>query len=151
MLGPLYNKSFDQKIRALDEALSALNERVSSLRDRSMVRTGERVETVETVVHKMNRTGEVTLERVHSLQSEVRVLGDSADRTNLQISSMNEDMKTFSDVQQAKADAQRALQIAVTNQTRTAECKSDCTTPEDLRSCIYSHQGWKRRTESSTG
>jgi urocanate hydratase len=53
-LGPLYNRSFKEKAKDLDEALSALERRVSTLRDRTIVRTGE---TVETIKENLRLTG----------------------------------------------------------------------------------------------
>lgn len=160
MLGPLYTKSFKEKIQALDEALSALQERVSTLRDGAIVKTEKVVESVETVVNKVGKTGDIvdsttkaTLHHVHSLQSEMKGLNLSADRTGLKVSSITEDIKTLAksqdethvkidhlhDLQQAKEEAKRAMMIVLEETTKTSECKLDGFNPCDMKCKIDSH------------
>jgi chromosome segregation ATPase len=145
-LGPLYLKSFKEKIQALDEALSALQGRVSTLRDGAIVKTEKVVERIETMVNKVGKTGDIvdstteaTLHRVHSLHSEVKDLNLSADRTGLKVSSIVEGMETLTkshgeahvkidhlnDLQQAKEEAKRAMEMVLEQTTKTSECKLD--------------------------
>lgn len=159
MLGPLYNKSFKEKIQALDEALGALQERVSTLRDGAIVKTEKVVESVETVVNKVGRTGDIvdsttkaTLHHVHSLQSEMKGLNLSADRTGLKVSSITEDIKTLAKsqdetqvkidhlhgLQQAKEEAKRAMMIVLEETTKTSECKLDGVNSRDMKCNIDS-------------
>ena len=123
VLGAHYTKSFQEKMQALDEALGALQERVSTLRDGAIVKTEKVVERVET--------------HVHSLQSEMKGLNLSADRTGLTVSSIAEDVKTLAksqdetqvkidhldDLQQVRDDAKRAMMIVLEETTKTSECK----------------------------
>lgn len=145
-LGPLYPKPFEEKIQALDEALRALEERVSTLRTGAIVKTEKVVERVETIVNKVGKTGDIvdsttkaTLHHVHSLESGVKDLNLSTDRTGLKVSSIAEDMKTLAksqdeaqvkidhlrDLQQAKEEAKRAMEIVLEKTTKTSECKLD--------------------------
>ena len=144
MLGPLYNKSFKEKIQALDDALSALQARVSTLRDGAIVRTEKVVESVKTTVNRVNKTGETvdsttkaTLHHVYGLQTEMKDLNFSADCTSAKVSSITKDMKTLTksqdethvkidhlyDLQQAKDEAKRAMMIVLEETTKTSECK----------------------------
>ena len=116
MLGPVYNKSFKDKILALDEALGALNDRVSNLRDGAIVTTQSRVESVDTVLHSVGKTGEATLVQVNIVQSEVKGLQESADRTEVKIDHL-------SDLQQAKEEANRAMKIVLNETVKSAQCK----------------------------
>ena len=143
-LGPLYTKSFKEKIQALEDGLSALEERVSTLRNGAIVRTEKVVESVETVVNKVGKTGDVvdsttkaTLHHVHGLQSEMKGLNLSADHTSTKVSSITEDIKTLTksqdethikidhlyELQQAKDEAKRAMTIVLEETTKTSECK----------------------------
>ena len=144
MLGPLYAKSFKGKIQALDDALGAVQQRVSTLRDGAIVRIEKVAQNVETVVNKVGETGDVvdsttkaTLHHVHGLQSEMKGLNLSANRTSTTVSSITEDIRTLTklqdethvkidhlhDLQQAKDDAKRAMMIVLEETTKTSECK----------------------------
>lgn len=152
VLGPLYTKSFKEKIQALDEALGALQERVSTLRDGAIVR-------IEKVVNKVEETGDIagsttkaTLHHVHSLQSEMKGLNLSVDRTGLKVSSITEDIKTLAksqdethvkidhlhDLQQVKEEAKQAMMIVLEETTKTSECKLDGSNSCDMKCSIDS-------------
>ena len=130
MLGPSYNKSFDDKIRALEEALKALQDRTSALRDGAIVRSEKKIERVATIVSEVEKTGNVvdsttkeTLEHVHSLKSEVKGLNDSAKSTDAKMDEAHVKMNNLSDLEQARREAKEAMMIVLRETNKTSECK----------------------------
>ncbi|MCJ1385307.1 hypothetical protein MMC17_008429 [Xylographa soralifera] len=142
VLGPHYIKSFKDKIQSLDDALGAMQERISTLRDGAIIRTEKVVESVEMVVNKVGRTGDIvdlttkaTLHHVHGLQSEMEGLNHSANHTSTKVSSITEDIRALTklqeethvkmdhlhDMQQAKDEAKRAMMIVLEETTKTSE------------------------------
>ena len=104
--GQQYNKHFKEKVQALDEALAALQVRASVLRDDAIVTTQKTSENVETIVNQVAVTGEVvesrtrtTLRHVQGLQNETKDLRFIAEHTDVQLSSVTEDVKTFTKTQ----------------------------------------------------
>ena len=146
VLGPLFNRSFKQKIELLDEALAALQERVSTLTMGTVVRTGNVVESVVTVVNEVVKTGSkldttttATLHEVHDLHSDVKNLNNTADRTDEKVTSITEDMKSLakaqdethrqikemSDLEKVKEEAKRAMKTVLKETAKTAACIFD--------------------------
>ena len=124
--------------------MTFLQARVCTLRDGVLVRTEKVVESVETVVNSVGRTGEIvdsttkaTLHHVHSLESDMKNLNLTADRTDSKVSSITEDIKTLTksqddvnlkidhlrDLEQVKAEARQAMKIVLKETARTAQCK----------------------------
>ncbi|KAL9115249.1 MAG: hypothetical protein Q9227_001043 [Pyrenula ochraceoflavens] len=135
VLGPLYSRSFDEKIQLLDEALEALQERVTILRDGAIVNTEKMVSKVEKVGRGVDTTTRATLHHVQGLKSEMKDLNISTNRTNCTISSVTGDVKSISksqketnvkveqlnDLQQAKEEAKRAMMVVLEETTKTAK------------------------------
>ena len=154
LLGSRYDKPFKDKLLALDKALDAIQNRVSTLRDGAIVKIEKVVENVETVMNAVEKNGEATLQQVYTVQSDVNSLQQSANRADVRVSSMTEDIKQthvkldhLNDLQQAKDDAKRAMEIVLDETAKTAQC-------EPARGDVYlisanSNQGWRSTTESS--
>src|ERR1700739_1233393 len=115
VLGPLYNKSFQEKIQALDEALGALQERVSTLQSGAIVRTGKVVESVDS-------TTRATLHDLNALRSEMKGLNSMTEDVKISQAESKAQMGHLHDLLQAKEEAKRAMMIVLEETTRTSEC-----------------------------
>lgn len=62
-LGPVYSKSFDEKMRTLDETVKAMETRIDVLRDDTIRRTGQNVEDI----HKTAKAHRDRLEEIRNL------------------------------------------------------------------------------------
>ncbi|KAL9616245.1 MAG: hypothetical protein Q9160_008871 [Pyrenula sp. 1 TL-2023] len=128
LLGSLYNRSFKEKLQTLDEALNTLEERVSILRDGAIVSAKRIIGGVETVVRRIQKTGEVvdtttksTLQHVQdtdakvaSITEGIESIAKSQDETHVKIDHL-------SDLQQAKEEANRAMKTVLEETTKTSE------------------------------
>ncbi|KAI1630225.1 hypothetical protein EDD37DRAFT_645943 [Exophiala viscosa] len=90
--GQLYNKHFKEKVQALDEALVALQERASVLRDNAIV------------------TGQKTAENVQTIVNKVAVV---TTHTDVQLTSVTEDIKTFNVKMEDVHAAQRTTHVKI--------------------------------------
>jgi methyl-accepting chemotaxis protein len=77
LVGPLYNKSFKEKLVTLDETLRALQERVLTLCNRVVVQTGKGVERIATMVESVEQDGEETKITLKSTLEKVQKLDKS--------------------------------------------------------------------------
>lgn len=102
MLGSLYNKTFKEKLQALDEAVCKLQDRVSILRDLTTKATLQRVESTDV--------------KVTSMTEDLETMARSQDETHMKIDHL-------SDLHQAKAEANQAMKLVLEETTRTSECK----------------------------
>ena len=119
MLGPLYTKSFKEKIFTLDEALNELKDRVLILRDKVIVQTGKKVDGVATVAEKIEKTGEEVHITTKTTLEHVQQLGKSSEETHGKIDNLRD-----SEAQEAKAEAKEAMRIVLKETNRTSQCES---------------------------
>lgn len=104
--GPQYNKRFNEKLDALDRALAALRERASMLRDGVIVTTKDTVVETQTVVLRIEKTGQDVglrtqnvLHEVHSLQEQAKGLKVAAEHNDAQVSRVAEEINSFTETQ----------------------------------------------------
>lgn len=120
-LGPIYNRSFESKIKALEKSLIALQECVNVLRDGAVIRTEKVVGRIATVVDQVERKGDAvnsttkaTLRQVNSLQSDIKGLDKSQGATKAKIDQMQ-------DWEQTRKAARDAMKIVLKETTKTAK------------------------------
>lgn len=118
LLGPLYNKPFEEKILALDEALTALQERAAILRDAAVVRTEKVVESVQTVVKKVEKIGDNVDFTTKATLKHVQNLVESQDETHVKIDNIHDRA-----LQEAKEEAKKAMKIVLEETTKTSQCE----------------------------
>lgn len=113
MLGPLYNKSFKGKIKALEEALKDLQDHISHLNHARLAETSASVHRVEMTSDGVDSTTRATLDQVHSLRSDFR---ESQGNLGRRIDDSNE-------IKRAVEEARKAMLIVLEERIKNAECK----------------------------
>ncbi|KAL9118675.1 MAG: hypothetical protein Q9187_004777 [Circinaria calcarea] len=110
LLGPLYDKSLDEKIKDVEEQRRYLQDRVDSLRDDAIIRVDAATERLEPKVDKINLTikdlatnTSMTCTSVKHIQSGMNSMSLTAESTNLQMSNLVDGIITLETLQGKQA------------------------------------------------
>lgn len=108
VLGPVYNKSFKEKLQNLDEALSELQERATVLRDQSIRKT-------ETAVNDVQNTLTRTDTKLQTVSEELKHISESQSQTSAKVDHLRE-------IEKIREEAKEAIRVVLEQKIMTAEC-----------------------------